>query len=160
MAESGNDPAAPAQPLLRLYELISGPADQERPWREVSSLFLPEARLRYEVLGEDGSLRRGDWSVAEFAHEAGAHYRRVGFWEREIFRKTEVYGNIAHILSTYESRINDPQTEPITRGINSVQLLKRDGKWKIASIIFHIEQPHTPIPNCYLSTGAEPDVKS
>jgi hypothetical protein len=144
--------STPEQPLLKLYQLISGPAEQDRPWDEIKDLFLPEARIRMELPEEDGSIRRLDWTVDEFAEEAAKHYRQDGFWEREIARKTERYGNIAHIFSTYESRAGDPESDPIARGINSVQVLCREGRWLIASIIFHIERPGTPIPEAYLSS--------
>jgi hypothetical protein len=140
---------APEWPLLKLYDLISGPADHERPWEEVSSLFLPGARIRMEIVGEDGSTRSCDWSVDSFAKEAAEHYRRAGFWEREIARKTERFGNIAHIFSTYESRVGDPKGPPATRGINSVQVLRRGEIWRIAGIVFQIELSDTPIPSEY-----------
>jgi hypothetical protein len=144
---------SPEQPLLELYRLISGPADQKRLWDQVNALFLPGARIRMELAEADGSLRRVDWTVEEFAQEAAQHYRQEGFWEREIARRTERFGHIAHIFSTYESRVGHPKSAPVARGINSVQVLKRDGRWQIASIIFHIEQPETPIPDQYLPPG-------
>jgi hypothetical protein len=140
----------PEWPMLRLYELISGPAEHERPWDEVSSLFLPGARIRVETVGEDGSVRSFDWSVEEFSKEAAEHYRRLGFWEREIARKTDRFGNIAHVFSTYESRVGDPEGPPVARGVNSVQVLKRGGQWRIAGIVFHIERSDDPIPSEYL----------
>jgi len=145
-----SEKAAPEWPLLRLYELISGPGDHERPWEEISSLFLPEARIRMEVADEDGSVRSFDWSADEFARDATEHYRRAGFWEREIARRTDFFGNIAHVFSTYESRVGKPDGPPVARGINSVQLLRREGTWRIAGIVFHIEKPATPIPDEYL----------
>lgn len=144
------DRTAPEWPVLRLYELISGPSDYERPWDEFFSLFLPGARIRMEIRKEDGSVRACDWSPEEFAREAAEHYSRAGFWEREVARRTDTFGNIAHVFSTYESRVGDEKGPPSARGINSVQLLKRDGRWSIAGIVFHIEQPGTPIPGEYL----------
>jgi hypothetical protein len=141
---------SPEGPLLELYRLISGPAEQERQWDRVKGLFLPGARIRMELAEKDGSLRRVDWTVDQFAKEASGHYRRDGFWEREIARRTERFGNIAHVFSTYESRAGHPQSEPVARGINSVQVLCRQGQWKIAGIIFHIERPGMPIPEEYL----------
>jgi hypothetical protein len=141
---------SPEQPLLELYRLISGPADQERRWDQVRALFLPGALIRMELVEGDGALRRVNWTVEEFAREAAQHYRQRGFWEREVARRTEQYGNIAHIFSTYESRVDDPKSDPVARGINSVQVIRREGRWQIASIIFHIEQPGTPIPVDYL----------
>ena len=148
---TASDNASPEHPILKLYELISGPADLERPWDEIASLFLPGARIRMELVEENESVRSLDWSVEEFAQEATKHYREAGFWEREIAHKTDRFGNIAHIFSTYESRAGDPKSQPVARGINSVQVLYREGRWRIASIIFHIEQPGTPIPERYLS---------
>lgn len=149
---------SPEYPLLKLYELISGPADQERPWDEIQSLFLPKARLRMEVVEEDGVARSVEWSVEEFAREAAEHYRSEGFWEREIARRTERFGNIAHIFSTYESRAGDPRSPPVARGINSVQVVRREGRWRIASIVFQVERPTTPIPDRYLHS--EPGKRS
>jgi hypothetical protein len=148
--ESENVRNSPGWPILRLYELISGPPEHERPWSEVALLFMPGARIRMELTNPDGTIRSNDWLVEEFAREAAEHYRKAGFWEREIARKTEQFGNIAHIFSTYESRINDPNSNPVARGINSVQMLKHNGQWKIAGIVFHIEQPDMPIPDKYL----------
>lgn len=145
------DDKLPEWPLLRLYELISGSDDYERPWDEISMLFLPGARLRMEVPRDDGSVRSGDWSIDEFARDAGEFYRRNGFWEMEVARRVERFGNIAHIFSTYESRIGDPKSDPVTRGINSVQVLRQGGRWQIVSIVFHMEQPGVSIPQRYLA---------
>jgi hypothetical protein len=143
---------SPEQPILKLYQLISGPAEHERPWDEISSLFLPGARIRMEVEEEKEAVRSADWSIDEFARDAGAHYRRAGFWENEISRRMDRFGNVAHIFSTYESRVDNPESPPVARGINSIQVLKREGSWRIASIIFHIEQPDVPIPAEYLQS--------
>jgi hypothetical protein len=50
-----------------------------------------------------------------------------GFYEKEIGRRTEQLGNIAHDWSIYESRHNENDPEPFMRGINSIQLFN-DGK--------------------------------
>jgi len=141
----------PVWPILRLYELISGPANHERLWTDFASLFLTGARLRMEIVSADGSVRSADWSVAEFAEDAAGHYRRNGFWENEIGRRIDQFGNIAHVFSVYETRIGDKDSPPVVRGINSVQMLKREGQWKIAGIVFQMEQPELPIPQEYLN---------
>jgi hypothetical protein len=143
----------PASPMLKLYEFISGPADLERPWTQIASLFLPGARLRMEIVSADGSVRSSDWSVDEFAKDAAIHYRREGFWEKEIASRIDQFGNIAHVFSVYETRIGDKDSPPVVRGINSVQMLKRNGQWKIAGIVFQMEQPDLPIPREYLKNS-------
>jgi diamine N-acetyltransferase len=137
-------------PALRLYELISGPADQERRWDEVRELFLPGARLRLNGKNPDGSPRHLDITVGEFAELATEHYRQRGFWEREIARQVHYYGNIGHIFSTYETRMDGPETDPIARGINSIQMFRGEEAWKIASVVFHVESPSQRIPPWFL----------
>jgi diamine N-acetyltransferase len=136
-------------PLNRLYELISGPSGEERRWGEVKDLFLPGARLRMDGQEPDRSPRRIDFTVDEFAEHAAEHYRQRGFWECEIARRAQHFGNIGHIFSTYETRVDGPDTEPVARGINSVQMLRSEGQWKIAGIVFHVERPWLPIPPRY-----------
>jgi len=150
---TATDKNDPAWPMLRLYELISGPADLERSWTEIASLYLPGARLRMEIVNAEGLTRSADWSVDEFAKDAAAHYQREGFWEKEIARRVDQFGNIAHIFSVYETSVSDKESPPVARGINSVQMLKRDDQWKIAGIVFQIEQPDLPIPAEYLSNS-------
>ena len=94
----------PEGPIRRVYELISGPAGQERLWTEFRDLFMPDAKLRVARRREDGSEWVGEFTPDEFAAAADEQYRE-GFWEREIAHRTECFGSIAHVWSTYESRV-------------------------------------------------------
>ena len=140
----------PEGPVRRWYELLSGPAEVERPWKDVFDLFWPGARLRIAQPQPDGTEAVTDLSPEEFAAAAAPRYRMAGFWQREVARRFESYGNVAHVWSTYEVRVHDPGSEPVTRGINSVQLARRGGSWRMASIVWHVEHPDEPIPLVYL----------
>lgn len=142
-------PDNPEWPLLRLYELISGPADKARPWDEIRKLFLDGAVLRMVVRLEDGTERLREWTLDEFARDAGEFYSREGFWEREVARKVERFASMAHVFSTYETRLADPDGPPRMRGINSVQLVRGGNRWLIASIVFQTEQEENRIPDEY-----------
>jgi hypothetical protein len=144
-------PDNPAWPLLKLYELISGPAGKKRQWDEVRTLFLEGARLRMVVRLEDGTEKLREWALDEFARDAGEFYSQDGFWEREVSRQVERFGSIAHVFSTYESRLKDPVGPPLMRGINSVQLIRGRDRWLIASVVFQTEQEGVPIPPEYLA---------
>ncbi len=48
------------------------------------------------------------------------------------------------------ARVGDPESPPVARGINSVRVLRRKGRWRIGSIVFQIERPGTPIPEKHL----------
>ena len=71
-----------------------------------------------------------------------------GFYEQEVHRETQRFGNIAHIFSTYESRVK-ADGPAIARGINSIQLLWDESRWWVVSIFWDSETPANPIPPEY-----------
>jgi hypothetical protein len=144
---------APAERFARLYELISGPAEEERDWAAVRELFHPGALLHSELTLPDGTHQSGTWTVDEFCEAAADEYRRDGFWEREVASRIERFGKIAQVWSTYETRVGDPDSEPVGRGINAVHLVQRDGRWRIAGLIFQIERGTDGIPERYLGSS-------
>jgi hypothetical protein len=77
---------------------------------------------------------------------------RNGFFEKEIARRTEQFGHIAHVWSTYESRHQADDPEPFMRGINSIQLIYDDTRWWIITIYWEHEGVDSPIPERYLET--------
>jgi len=81
---------------------------------------------------------------------SGAVLERDGFFEREIARRMETFGNIAHVFSTYESKHAAGDPAPFARGINSIQLLKDGGRWWIVTIYWDSEKAGNPIPSEYL----------
>ena len=76
-----------------------------------------------------------------------------GFHEREIARRSERFGHIAHVWTTYESLHSLSDAEPLARGINSVQLLHGGTRWWILSVYWQGETPTEPIPSAYLPQG-------
>lgn len=146
--------AEPHEVVQRLYALISGPTDKARSWDEVRGLFFPGAVLRSELTLPDGSHQSGDWTVDEFCEAAAGEHAESGFWERETAARLECFENIAQVWTTYESRVGSPDSEPVTRGINAVQLLRRDGHWRITSLVFQIERGTRGIPERYEGTSA------
>jgi hypothetical protein len=88
-------------------------------------------------------------SHQQFVDASNPSVVKDGFYETEIHRTTERFGNIAHVLSTYESRtkLSGPV---IARGINSIELFWDGTRWWIASAIWDDERPDNPIPAQYL----------
>jgi hypothetical protein len=72
-----------------------------------------------------------------------------GFFEKEISNMTELYGNIVHVFSTYETR-EERDGKVTMRGINSIQLLKSDDRFYVVNIFWSSETPQTPLPEKYL----------
>ena len=72
----------------------------------------------------------------------------TGFREKELSRKTEQWGELAHVFTTYET--NTEKNKSIQRGINSVQLMHDGTRWWIISLLFEAERPQLPLPEAYL----------
>jgi len=135
--------------VAALYDVISGPAGQKRDWDRMRSLFVPGARLIPTASREAGAEARVR-DVEAYIAGATATLERNGFFEREIFRKTDVFGNIAHVFSTYESRRTAADPAPFARGINSIQLLKDGDRWWVVTVFWDSERPQNPLPAQYL----------
>lgn len=137
--------------ITALYDVISGPAGQARDWDRLRTLMLPSAQLI--PLGrrpDDGEVVVQVLSVEDYIRRAGPYLEQNGFFETEIARTEERYGNLVHAFSTYESRSNADDAEPFMRGINSIQLLFKEDRWWIANVAWQPEWEGLPIPAAYL----------
>ncbi len=134
--------------LAAVYDVISGPAGQERDWDRFLSLFHPGARLvPARTLPASGDLTI--WSPAEYVEQVGPRLVESGFFEDEIGRVEERFGMVVHAFSTYESRAT-ADGEPFSRGINSFQLIEHDDRYWVLQIVWDSEAPDRPIPSRYL----------
>ena len=135
--------------IAALYDVISGPAGQERDWDCFRSLFVREAHLVPTVVTPDGTIRYVVWSPEEYVTRAGPQLEEIGSFEAEIGRVAERFGNIAHIFSTYESRLEE-DADPVQRGINSIQLFWDGYRWWMVNILWAQEREGSEIPERYL----------
>jgi hypothetical protein len=69
----------------------------------------------------------------------------------EISRRTEEFGHIAQVFSTFEDRVSIDDEEPVARGINSFQLVFHDNTWSIVSMSWDHESGTRVIPSRYLT---------
>ena len=122
-----------------VYDVISGPPGQKRDFDRMRSLFAPGATMK--ATGPKG-LHGG--SVEDYIARDRDILEREGFTERELGRRTEVWGGLATAWSAYDGRTASGSFHE--RGINSFQLVKIDGKWLIASILWQEETPDNPLP--------------
>ncbi len=64
---------------------------------------------------------------------------REVFFEKEIARRTERYGNLVHVFSTYEAQEQASDEKPFICGINSIQLLYDRTRWYIVSVMWQVK---------------------
>jgi hypothetical protein len=140
--------------LAALYDVISGPAGQKRDWDRMRSLFAPGARLIPTGRRPDGSAVMLVWTVDQYITTAGGQLEKEGFFEREIGRHADRYGNVVQVFSSYDSKHARDDEQPFARGINSIQLHHDGARWWVVSVFWESERPDNPIPAEYLSTAA------
>src|SRR5438309_9031904 len=141
--------------ITAAYDVISGPVGRKRDWNRLRSLFIPGARLipTAQNAGEinvDGKIAPQLLDIEGYIARVGDYLEKSGFFEREIARRTEQFGHIAHVWSTYESRHRTDDPEPFMRGINSIQLFYDGNRWWIVNIYWQQENVEDPIPEKYL----------
>src|SRR5262245_45045471 len=136
--------------LAALYDVISGPAGQKRDWNRFQSLFLPGGRLIATGQAADGTVRHRNMTAADYQAASGTVLETQGFFEKEIHRVSETFGNVTHAFSTYESRRTANDAQPFARGINSIQLFNDGKRWWVVSVFWDSERASNPIPAKYI----------
>ncbi|HWZ86110.1 MAG TPA: hypothetical protein VN032_07915 [Thermoanaerobaculia bacterium] len=141
--------------LAALYASVSHEAAGTPNWERMRGIFLQVGMLippktprsdMFTVLDVDMFEQR----VRESTAAAKAKGEPTSFFEREIARRTDCYGNVCQVFSTYESRRATTDEKPFVRGINSIQLVNDGVRWWIASVAWDTERADNPIPAQYL----------
>ena len=136
--------------VAAVYDVISGPAGQKRSWDRFRSLFIPGARLIPTGRRQTGEVGSRVLTPDEYVTRSSPLLEQNGFFEREVSRRVEKFGNIAHVFSTYESRHKLDDAKPFARGINSIQLMNDGSRWWIVTIFWQSEDEKNPLPAEYL----------
>ena len=109
------------------YEVVSGPEgfiyDADR-----DTNIHADGALITKVF-PDGRFQRHDLSAEQAM--ISVPYDQA-FFESEVDRRIERYGNIAHVWSEFEMRAS-PEAEPYSGGFNSISLYFKDNRWWISS---------------------------
>lgn len=137
--------------IKAVYEVISGDAGVKRDWDRFRTLFHKDARMIPTGKNPNTNLFGATAITPEdYVKRAGGFLEKEGFHEQEIGRKTEIYGNIAHVFSAYEGRNKLSDKTPFLRGINSFQLINDGQRWWVVTIFWQQETPDNPLPKEYL----------
>ena len=136
--------------ITAVYDVISGPAGKKREWDRMRSLFLPGARLIPTGPRPGGTYGSRVLTVDEYIERSSGFFDKEGFYEKEVARATDQFGQIVHAFSTYESRHAPDEVKPFQRGINSIQLMNDGKRWWIVTIFWQGEDEKTPLPEKYL----------
>lgn len=139
--------------ISTLYAVISGEKGQERDWELMKYLFHPKAKLIPSGKNEEGVYVARYMTPDDYIERNGKWLVDEGFFEKEIHRSVNTFGNITQVFSTYESYKSEADETPFMRGINSIQLLNDGERWWILNIYWTQESQENPIPKEYLPKG-------
>lgn len=142
------DVSSPDAIIKAIYSIISGPAGT-RNWSRLRSLYLPGARLipigkRVHKTGELQVLTLDEW-----IEDVESFFAEEDFYEAEVVRHSDRFGNMIQAFSTYEAR-NALDGPVIARGINSIQLLYNEKRWWVVTVMWDNETGDNPIPQEFL----------
>jgi hypothetical protein len=134
--------------VAAIYDVISGPPGA-RDWNRFNSLFAADARLIAVRVPKEGKPTLVVMTPKDYADKAGSYFLEHGFFEHELSRKTDSFGAMTHIYTTYESR-ETKDGKPIDRGINSMEFFNDGLRWWCVEIYWDAERAGNPIPEKYL----------
>lgn len=126
------------------YEIVSGKKGTKRQWERDQSLHHSKAIYSYKnAKGIQVTV-----PVNEFHKDTENMVIHTDFFEYEINREVRIFGNIAHVWSTYETKLKE--NGPVERrGINSLQLIYLNNRWWIVSWVFEKETLENKIPKSF-----------
>lgn len=136
--------------IKNLYGVISGEKGEARDWKLMRYLFHPDAKLIPTGKDSTGIANARYMTVDDYISGSGKWLVENGFFEIEIHRTVNTFGNITQVFSTYESYRSKTDEKPFVRGINSIQLLNDGNRWWIINIYWISESAENPIPKEYL----------
>lgn len=140
--------------IKALYETICGPAGQERQWERLRGLFFPQAHMVRTIVSDDGTPQALVMDLSSYIATTTPFFHDRGFFEWEVARRTDRFGNIAQVFSTYEARYDLHDPAPFKRGINSIQLFHDGQRWWIVNMLWDNEREDNPLPEKYLVLDA------
>jgi hypothetical protein len=126
-----------ARVLARLYEVISFPEGGEPDWAGMSEVFSAHARItRVTPEGTDYFDLPTFQAMAQEMLRLGAY---TAFHEEEVACRVECFGKIAHVASAYETKRDPAARACLSRGINSLQLVREKDDWRVLSLCWDDE---------------------
>jgi hypothetical protein len=142
-----SDHETPEKLVAAVYDVISGEAGKQRDWARFNSLFHPSARMIATNRNPaTGIVNSASFTPDEYIARTNDMFLRDGFIERQIKSRTERFGNLVHVFSSYEAFRTAKDEKPFLRGVNSFQLLFDGKRWWVMTIMWQAEDKDNPLP--------------
>jgi len=120
--------------IKALYDSITFTKGKEPNLDRLRFLFTSNAQF-IRMTEEGAKIMSLDDFISSFA-ERVKKGELISFYEKEVSRKENLFGNIAHILSKYVKSMNQDTPTAERSGVNSIQLIYEGKRWWICCILW------------------------
>ncbi len=138
--------------IAALYDVVSGPAGKVRDWDRLRSLFTPDGKMGVVGAKPAGGFFHRAMSVDDYIARTTKPFSEAGFFETELARTSDTFGQVTQVFSTYEARKAPADAKPFMRGVNSLQLYHDGSRWWIISLLWRAEDDKLSLPDKYLKS--------
>lgn len=134
------------QVVRALYDLVSFEPNNLPDWEDVKSTFIKNPVIVLRTARDKTDVMSLQGFIDLWLHDIEKYkMNNTGFQEKIINLKMDVFGDIAHGWVLYEASIPD-RSMPPQQGVDSFQLMKKEGRWRIVSITNEIPGPGRSVP--------------
>ena len=132
--------------VAEAYRLISFEPESGPDWKRFNALFTPGAVLALRVFPEDDEV--SVMNLREYAVKLMRKgMRESGYREKQVRTDWFEFGDIAEARVIFEIQFGD---ESPIRALDVFQLVRKDRRWWIVSIIAEIPKPGVAVPPDFL----------
>jgi len=130
-----NELQAIDQVIAKVFEAICFEKGDRPNMLKLIPLFMTDGRL-IDYNGDEPLILGVKDFVAHFENQFDQGLI-LELEDKEVSSKTEIFGKIAHRTSLYEARFKSSDPEPFAAGVNSIQMIKLNGNWKVSSMAWN-----------------------
>jgi 6-phosphogluconolactonase/glucosamine-6-phosphate isomerase/deaminase len=126
---------SPEELIMDIYISVSAKNSESVDWRKVRSFFVDEAVVVLRTSRDKSTQFSADGFIQDFRDfYQNEQVKANGFSEKILKMKSMTYKDIAFITTVYSAAIPGIQRPP-TQGVDLWLLAKKDGLWKIISVV-------------------------
>jgi len=147
LSDGGSWYKTPEDLIKDIYVLVSAKKSGDVNWQKVRSMFNDEAVVILRTSREKSTQFTADGFIQDFKDfYENAEVKANGFGEKILSMKTMEYKDIAFVATVYSAAITGSQRPP-SRGVDLWLLGKKDGLWKITSIVNEVIPSGQELPD-------------
>lgn len=147
LPESSSWYKTPEEMIRDIYVAVSAKNSESVDWIKVRSMFIDEAVVILRTSKDKSTQFTPDGFIQDFKDFYQVpEVKANGFGEKILSLKAMVYNDIAFIATVYSAAVT-VSSRPPSRGVDLWLLAKKDGLWKITSVINEVIPAGQELPD-------------